>query len=259
MSSAYHPQTDGQTEVLNRCLETYLRCMCSAQPKSWVDWLPLAEFWYNTNYHTTLKMSPYEVLYGQKPPMHTPYLVGTSNVAAVDRCLAHRQQILKSVREQLLRAQNRMKQIADGKRTEKEFLVGDMVFLKLHPFRQRSLQQTRTHKLSPRYAGPFRISEKVGPAAYRLQLPPEAKIHDIIHISLLKRKIGAGDNSVLLPEALTQPEEILFPEAILARTVKKLQNQPCTMWLIKWRGLSDADATWEPMLEIQQRFPEFHP
>jgi hypothetical protein len=76
MSSSYHPQTDGQTERLNQCLETYLWCVINACPSKWAAWLPLAEFWYNTTYHTTLGKSPFEVLYGN-PPRHFGIFVGT--------------------------------------------------------------------------------------------------------------------------------------------------------------------------------------
>ena len=75
-SSAYHPQSDGQTEVVNRCLEMYLRCMCGNEPRDWCKWLPLAEWWYNTYYHTTIQMTPHEVVYNQQPPHHLPYLLG---------------------------------------------------------------------------------------------------------------------------------------------------------------------------------------
>lgn len=78
-SSAYHPQSDGQSEVVNRCLETYLRCMCMM---SLIRWLPLSEFWYKTNYHTTTQMSPFEAVYGQAPPQHLPYLPGETKVAS---------------------------------------------------------------------------------------------------------------------------------------------------------------------------------
>ncbi|XP_049353866.1 uncharacterized protein LOC125818385 [Solanum verrucosum] len=90
-STAYHPQTDGQMEVLNRILETYLRCFCSDSPKEWSSYLPLAEWWYNTTYHTAIKCTPYEVLYGQKPPIHLSYLVGESSSDMVDRSLAARE------------------------------------------------------------------------------------------------------------------------------------------------------------------------
>ena len=78
MSSAYHPQSDGQTEVVNRGVETYLRCMCSDMPKLWSKWLPLAEYWYNTNFHSTIQTTPFEAVYGRPPPQHLPYLPGES-------------------------------------------------------------------------------------------------------------------------------------------------------------------------------------
>ena len=87
MSTAYHPQSDGQTEVVNRCLENYLRCMTSDDPKDWSLWLPLAEFWYNTNYHSSAKTTPYEIVYGQSPPVHIPYLPEATIVESVDRSL----------------------------------------------------------------------------------------------------------------------------------------------------------------------------
>lgn len=80
LSTSYHPQTDGQTEAVNKCLETYLRCFTSEKQHLWVQWLPLAEWWYNTNYHATTKMTPYESFYGQLPPSPTSYLTGCSKV-----------------------------------------------------------------------------------------------------------------------------------------------------------------------------------
>lgn len=76
MSTSYHLQSDGQTEVVNRTLETYLRCITGERPKDWVKWIPMAEYWYNTSYHTAANTTPYQVVYGQPAPVHRPYLTG---------------------------------------------------------------------------------------------------------------------------------------------------------------------------------------
>lgn len=103
-SSAYHPETDGQTEVTNRTLETYLRCFVSDAPKRWVQFLHLAEYWYNTSYRFALKMTPFEVLYGRTPPTLRSYLVGSTNIATVEESLAQRKNMLQLVRENLTKA-----------------------------------------------------------------------------------------------------------------------------------------------------------
>jgi len=90
MSSAYHPQTDGQTERVNQCLEQFLRCFVQACPSKWVDWIYLAEFWYNTSWHSALKMSPFEVLYGHKPSYFGLTRTAACDVADLDSWLQDR-------------------------------------------------------------------------------------------------------------------------------------------------------------------------
>ena len=140
ISTSYHPQTDGQTEAVNKCLETYLRCFTSEKQHLWVQWLPLAEWWSNTNYHATTKMTPYEAVYGQLPPSPTSYLKGCSKVQAVDQLLQHSATMLAHLRENLHQAQNRMKQQVDQHRSERQFQEGDQVFLRLQPYKQTSLK-----------------------------------------------------------------------------------------------------------------------
>jgi hypothetical protein len=131
LSLAYHPHTDGQTEVVNKCLETYLRCFASEKQHKWAQWLPLAEWWYNTTYHTTTRMTPFEAVYGQKPPSVLSYLSGTSKVQAVDQTLTVREDILRTLKENLVMAQNQMKQQADQGRSKRQFTEEDQVFLRL--------------------------------------------------------------------------------------------------------------------------------
>lgn len=130
-STAYHPQTDGQTEIVNKCLETYLKCMCYEKPSSWSKWLSLAEWWYNTNFHSSLQTSPYEVVYGQAPPTHLPYLPGENATPAVDRTLSAREAVIQLLKFHLIRAQNRMTQQSDKNHSDRNFTTGDFVYLKL--------------------------------------------------------------------------------------------------------------------------------
>ncbi|OMO64097.1 reverse transcriptase [Corchorus capsularis] len=157
LSTAYHPQTDGQTEIVNRSLETYLRCMCGECPKEWLKWLPLAEWWYNTSYHTSAKATPYEIVYGQPAPLHRPYLPGDSSVAAIDRSLQAREATLKLLKFHLTRAQERMKAQADKKRSDRAFEIADMVYLKLQPYRQSSVATRVNMKLCTRFYGPYKL------------------------------------------------------------------------------------------------------
>jgi hypothetical protein len=136
MSSAYHPQTDGQTEVINCWIEQYLRCFTYQQPRKWYSFLPWAEFWYNTTYHASTGMTPFQALYG-RPPLTIPqYHEGFCPVHEVDKNLASRDALLQQLKSNLHAANNRIKQQADAKRRDVEFQVGDRVFLKLHPYRQ---------------------------------------------------------------------------------------------------------------------------
>ena len=104
MSTAYHPQTDGQTEVVNKSLEHYLRSFSVDRPSEWFDWLYLAEFWFNTNYHTAIKLTPFEALYGTALPRLLDYVPGTTQVAAVDTLLHSRQQMLALLKQNLVAA-----------------------------------------------------------------------------------------------------------------------------------------------------------
>lgn len=150
-STTYHPQTDGQTDVTNKTLETYLRCMVAKIPTSWRKCLGLAEWWYNTTFHSAIQAIPYEIIYGQPPPLHLPYLPGESSCSAVDRSLQKREEVINMLKFHLFRAQNCMKQYADAHRSPREFKVGDFVYLKLQPYRQHTLKNRKTpHKLSQR-------------------------------------------------------------------------------------------------------------
>lgn len=130
-STAYHPQSDGQTEVLDRCLETYLRCFTLEAPTTWAKWLPLAQLWYNTSHHSSLKMSPYQALFGRPPPDYIHYHPKDSSNQAVDSVLREREVAVQLLKSNLVKAQERMKAQADKHHSEKNYAVGDWVYLKL--------------------------------------------------------------------------------------------------------------------------------
>lgn len=159
----------------------------------------MAEWWYNTSYYSAIQTTPYAALYGQDPPIHLPYLPGASSVATVDRTLQHREAMRQVLKFHLTRAQDRMKQMANKHRSEREFQVGDLVYLKFQPYRQHSLRKFKNQKLSPRYFKPFPVEARVGQVSYKLSLPPNARIHSTFHVSQLKKHIGSAVSASTLP------------------------------------------------------------
>ncbi|WVY94508.1 hypothetical protein V8G54_033596 [Vigna mungo] len=131
MSTTYHPQSDGQSEALNKCLEMYLRCYTYESPKEWVKFLPWAEFWYNTAYHHSSGMTPFKVVYGRDPPQLTKYTPNASDPPAVQDDLTKRQEMISKLKQNLLRSQHHMKKYADVKRKHMDFQIGDMMLVKL--------------------------------------------------------------------------------------------------------------------------------
>jgi hypothetical protein len=255
-STSFHPQTDGQTERVNRCLETYLRCFVQSRPSQWTSWLPWAEFWYNTTWHASIQMTPFEAVYGVPPPRMLTYIPGTTKVAAVDETLRSREQILELLQHNLQHAQQRMKKYADLHRQEREFAIGQQVYLRLQPYRQTSVCTRRNLKLAPRFYGPFAVVRRIGPVAYELNLPPEARIHPVFHVSQLKLKLG--NNISPLPklppvdgQGIIRPE----PVEVLARRSRKANNRAVTDLLVRWTGQTAEDATWEEFHSLKQAYP----
>ena len=255
-SSSYHPQTDGQTEVLNRCLQTYLRCFVSDEPRLWVRFLSLAEFWYNTSHHSAIGMTPFEGLYGRKPPVLVPYTAGKSKIQTLDELLSNKARIIKILKENLSCARNRMTQQANLHRKDKEFEVDQWVYLKLQPYRQSSYQHRTSQKLAKRYYGPFRITKRIGPVAYELELPPSSRIHPVFHVSLLKLCQGQPTNQISpLPDQIVFPPSVPTPTAVLDQ---RSLTSALTEVLIQWEGFPSSEATWENISMIQSKFPDFN-
>jgi Integrase core domain/Chromo (CHRromatin Organisation MOdifier) domain len=257
-SSAYHPQSDGQTERVNQCIENYLRCMVLNQPKWWNRWLPLAEHWYNTTYHTVLKTTHFQALYGYAPTLLPTGAPPRSEVEAVNEMMQERHQTTLELKKQLMKAQDTMKKYADEKRSERTFQAGDWVFLKLQPYRQLSVSGTSHSKLNSKFYGPFEVFEKIDSVAYKLKLPPHSQIHPVIHVSQLKPRVGRGEAvEPTLPVMGPQRGIKLVPEKILARKITKKNNEPVVQVLIKWVNTVEEDSTWENYQEVANQYPDF--
>ncbi|KAI9173955.1 hypothetical protein LWI28_009289 [Acer negundo] len=140
--------TDGQTEVVNRTLEQYLRCYCHKEQKRWKEYISWAEYWYNTSHHASINMSPFEVMYGRSPPMLNTYEERTARNEEVERKLIARDEVVAKVKKELEKAQGRMKKYYDQGRRDVSFELGDFVYLKLQPYCQKSLKKKFNVKLS---------------------------------------------------------------------------------------------------------------
>ena len=160
----------------------------------------------------------------------------------------------------LLRAQNRMKQYADAHRSPREFQIGDFVYLKLQPYRQNTLKNRKVpHKLSPRFYGPFRVTDRVGSVAYKLSLPTEAAIHDTFHVSQLKLCPTPPTADPKIPQYWLDLGNSKEPEAILQTETVKRRNTAVTRILVQWKGESPETATWEFYKDFTAKYPLFNP
>ncbi|KAL0550368.1 hypothetical protein IC582_014876 [Cucumis melo] len=257
-STAFHPQTDGQTERLNQILEDMLRACVLEFSGSWDSHLHLMEFAYNNSYQATIGMAPFEGLYGKccrspvcwgevgEQRMLGPELVQTTNAA------------IQKIRARMLTAQSRQKSYADVRRKDLEFEVGDMVFLKVAPMKG-VLRFEKKGKLSPRFVGPFEILERIGPVAYRLALPPSlSAVHDVFHVSMLRRYV-ADPTHIVDFEPLQVSENLSYeeqPVEILAREIKKLRSRDIPLVKVLWQNHGVEEATWEREEDMKTQYPE---
>lgn len=255
MSTSYHPETDGQTEVLNRTLEQYLRSFVHTKPSQWYSFLPLAEWAYNTSSHLATGVTPYEVIFGKPPPSIPTYISGSSPVEAMDSLLSNRQALLELLQRKLIKAQAQMKVYADKLRRDIQFQVGEFVYVRLRPYRQLSVTRASYNKLTKRFFGPYKILECTGPVAYKLELPSPSKIHHVFHCSLLKLHKGPVTAAPdILPAATIDNHPLITPLTILDTKLDHSTDPPTLLALVQWLGLAPEDTTWENYDQLQTQF-----
>lgn len=258
LSSAYHPETDGQTERVNQVIEDMLRAYCNQQPQRWLKFLPLVEFAYNSSHHRSLGMSPFKALYGQECLTPLQLANPTLHVPAAKSILDEMDHQLLVIRDNLKRASDRQKSYADLHRSDRSFSKGEQVFLRVKPKRS-SLKLGKFRKLAFRYCGPFEILRKIGEQAYELALPPHIRIHNVFHVSLLKKYVSDPlhvlnhDDAILI----NQEEFQMEPEQVLETKEKQLRHRIIREVLIKWKGYPVEDASWEDWDQLAAQFPNF--
>jgi hypothetical protein len=204
-------------------------------------------------------MTPFEAVYGQKPPSILSYFPGVSKVQAVDQTLTVREPILCTLKENLVMAQNRMKKQADQGHSECQFVEGDQVFLQLQPYKQNSLKVDHCQKLTPTFYGPYIILKRVEQVAYQLVLPRYSKLHPVFHVSCLKKVIGTKcQTQTNLPELDKEGSIWLQPQVVLDQRERCLCDQTIKEVLVQWKDTTPIDVTWEPTTILQQ-FPHLKP
>ncbi|KAG8483064.1 hypothetical protein CXB51_021936 [Gossypium anomalum] len=218
-STAFHPQSDGQSQRVIQILEDMMRGCVIDFRGSWEDYLSLAEFAYNNSYQASIQMAPYEALYGRR--CYSP------------TCWASWER---------------------GKYLDR----GDMVFLKVSPWK-KILRFRKKGKLSPRFIGPYRILKQIGPVAYQLELPPELDhIHDVFHVSMLRQYRSDLTHIVTVAEIEVQLDFTFEeePVQILDCDVKVLRRKTVPFVKVLWRNHGKGEATWESEEAMCQHYPQ---
>ncbi|GJT16644.1 reverse transcriptase domain-containing protein [Tanacetum coccineum] len=258
MSTAYHPQTDGQSERTIQTLEDMLRACVIDFSGSWDVHLSLAEFSYNNSYHTSIRCAPFEALYGRK--CRSPVLwaeIGEGSLIGPELVQETTDKVV-AIKERLQAARDRQKSYADNRRKPLEFEVGDRVMLKVSPWKG-VVRFGKKGKLAPRYVGPFEILERIGPVAYRLRLPEELSgVHDTFHVSTLKKCLADASlhvplNEIKVDKTLRFIEE---PVEILDREIKSLKRSKISLVKVRWDSKRGPEFTWEREDFMKSKYPQ---
>ncbi|KAI3815298.1 hypothetical protein L1987_14960 [Smallanthus sonchifolius] len=247
LSTAYHPQTDGQTERTIQTLEDMLRACVIDFGGNWDSHLSLIEFSYNNSYHTSINMAPFEALYGRK--CRSPICwndIGEAQITGPELIQETSDKIIQ-IRENIRVARSRQKSYADKRRKPLEFQVGDLVLLKVSPWKG-VIRFGKKGNLAPRYVGPFKILERIGKVAYKLELPPSlGNVHPTFHISNLKKCL-ADENLHIPLEDVRIDETMHFvekPVEIMDREVKQLERSRIPIVKVRWESKRGPEFTWE--------------
>ncbi|KAK3506309.1 hypothetical protein QTP70_001709 [Hemibagrus guttatus] len=249
LSSGYHPQTNGQTERKIQEIGRFLRTFCHSHQESWSQFLGWAEYAQNSLRQSTTGLTPFQCVLGYQPPLF-PWDGEPSDVPAVDYWFRESERVWGEAHRQLQRALRRRRSTADLRRSQAPaYQPGQKVWLSTRDIKLR----LPCKKLSPRFIGPFTIVRQINPVTYRLQLPPEYRIHPVFHVSLLK----PHHPSVLLstgPGVAEEPPLPLLVDDGTAYLVKEiLDSRRCggrLEYLVDWEGYGPEERSWVPRNDI---------
>src|SRR3954463_12436004 len=249
ISTAFHPQTDGQTERTNRTLEDMLRAFTNYQQNNWEDNLPYAEFACNNATNSSTGLTPFYINHGHNPI--NPYAqLGTipDKNPTVNEILEEIVYIQKVAQDTLAIAKANQEQFANKKRRDLTFSVGNQVLLSTKNIDLASQANRPSRKLKHRFIGPYTVTQQISPVAYKLDLPTTLKIHPVFHVSLLKPYQQPTDyphretTSPPPPEITINDDTEYEVEQILDDRTKRHKKE----YLVKWKGYPEYDSTWEP-------------
>ncbi|KAD3336612.1 hypothetical protein E3N88_32131 [Mikania micrantha] len=258
LSTAYHPQTDGQTERTIQTLEDMLRCCVVDFGGSWDNHLPLIEFSYNNSYHTSIKCAPFEALYGRKCRSPVCWAeIRESQITGLEIIQETTDKIAR-IKDRIKAARDRQKSYADNRRKPLEFAIGDKVMLKVSPWKG-VVRFGKKGKLAPRYVGPFEILDRIGPVAYKLQLPHELSgVHDTFHVSNLKKCLS--DETLIIPlDEVRLDDKIHFieePIEVMDREMKTLKRSRIPIVKVRWNSKRGPEFTWEREDHMKKKYPQ---
>jgi hypothetical protein len=254
LSTAFRPQTDGQTERMNQVVEQYLRCYINYQQDDWVEKLPAAQLAYNTAYNESTKLTPAYANYGFTPePYHEARESKHVNPAAIIKS-EDLKTLHQDMRTELEFVRNRMNHYYNPKRMEgPSFKEGDMVY-----FATKNVTTKRpSKKLDYKYIGPYKILRKIGKHNYELDFPSKVRLHSIVHVALLE---SAADT--IQVKIGNEPEEIEGPEVYEAEAIREMRkHEGRKEYLVKWKNYPENENTWEPakhLANAQRLLKEFH-
>jgi hypothetical protein len=221
--------------------------------------LPYAEFSYNNSYQESLKMVPFEMLYGHRCRTLLFWSETREQKVFGPDVLQEAEKQVRMVRENMWIAQYRQKSYADHIRRELSFEVGDFVYLKISPMRGLRCFKVRGN-LAPRFIGPFKIMEKSGEVAYQLELPPQlSDVHDVFHVSQLKKCLCVPEERISM-EDLDAKEDLFYqeyPVKILETSERITQNKRIKMCMVQWSHHTEEEATWKREEELKAEFMSF--